>query len=250
MNQLIKVNQDGEKQTVSARNLWEFLGRPYEKFTKWFNQYKTYGFTENEDYRALCIKFHTAQGNEVEAHDFEITIDMGKELSMLQKSEKGKIARRYFIDLEKAWNSPDQVMARALQIASRQIDTYKAQLTLVEKKIEQDKPKVIFADAVSVSKTSILVGELAKLLRQNGIDTGQNRFFEWLRNNEYLIKRKGTDYNMPTQRAMDMQLFEIKETTINHSDGHVSISKTPKVTGKGQIYFINKFKTQENKEWA
>lgn len=250
MNQLIKVNQNGEKQTVSARKLWEFLDKPHGEFMKWFYRYSEYGFTENQDYRAYRQISRHANGRDYEETDFEITIDMGKELSMLQKSEKGKIARRYFIDLEKAWNSPDQVMARALQIASRQIDTYKAQLTLVEKKIEQDKPKVIFADAVSVSKTSILVGELAKLLRQNGIDTGQNRFFEWLRNNEYLIKRKGTDYNMPTQRAMDMQLFEIKETTINHSDGHVSISKTPKVTGKGQIYFINKFKTQENKEWA
>lgn len=104
------------------------------------------------------------------------------------------------------------------------------------------KPKAIFADAVSASHTSILVGELAKILKQNGINTGQKRFFEWLRDNGYLIKRKGVDYNMPTQKSMEQGLFEIKETTINHSDGHISISKTPKVTGKGQIYFINKLK--------
>lgn len=104
------------------------------------------------------------------------------------------------------------------------------------------KPKALFADAVSASNTSILVGELAKILKQNGINTGQKRFFEWLRNNGYLIKRKGVDYNMPTQKSMEQGLFEIKETTINHSDGHISISKTPKVTGKGQIYFINKLK--------
>ena len=104
------------------------------------------------------------------------------------------------------------------------------------------KPKAIFADAVSASHTSILVGELAKILKQNGVDTGQKRFFEWLRDNGYLIKRKGSDYNMPTQKSMDQGLFEIKETTINHSDGHISISKTPKVTGKGQVYFINKLK--------
>lgn len=110
-----------------------------------------------------------------------------------------------------------------------------------ESQIKQDKPKVIFADAVTASHTSILVGELAKLLKQNGIDTGQNRLFEWLRDNGYLIKRKGSDYNMPTQYSMELGLFEVKETTITHSDGHISISKTPKVTGKGQLYFINKF---------
>lgn len=110
--------------------------------------------------------------------------------------------------------------------------------------IWKQKPKTIFADAVSTSKTSILVGELAKILRQNGYDIGQNRLFAWLRNNGYLISRKGTDYNMPTQRSMELELFEIKETSIAHSDGHTSTEKTPKVTGKGQIYFINKFKQQ------
>jgi len=109
-------------------------------------------------------------------------------------------------------------------------------------RIEMDKPKVIFADAVSVSKTSILVGDLAKILKQNGIDTGAVRFFEWLRLHGYLIKRRGTDYNMPTQVSMNLELFEIKETTISHSDGHTTINKTPKVTGKGQVYFVNKLK--------
>lgn len=111
----------------------------------------------------------------------------------------------------------------------------------LEAKIEADKPKIVFADAVSVSKTSILVGELAKLIKQNGIEIGQNRLFEYLRQSGFLIGRKGNDYNMPTQHAMNMGLFEIKETSITHSDGHTSISKTPKVTGKGQVYFINKF---------
>ena len=108
-------------------------------------------------------------------------------------------------------------------------------------KIEQDKPKVLFADAVNTAKTSILVGELAKLIKQNGVDIGQNRLFTWLRENGYLIKRYGTDYNMPTQRAMQMGLFEIKETSVVHADGHTSISKTPKITGRGQMYFVNKF---------
>jgi len=107
--------------------------------------------------------------------------------------------------------------------------------------VEEDKPLVTFAQSVTVANTSILIGELAKLLKQNGVDMGQNRLFDWMRKNGYLISRKGTDYNMPTQRSMDMKLFEIKETTISHADGHTSITKTPKVTGKGQIYFINKF---------
>ncbi|AJK27772.1 phage antirepressor KilAC domain-containing protein [Paenibacillus larvae] len=115
----------------------------------------------------------------------------------------------------------------------------------LEAQVKSDKPKVLFADAVSASKTSILIGELAKILKQNGIQTGGTRLFEWMRANGYLIKRKGTDYNMPTQRAMEMGLFEIKETSVTHSDGHVTINKTPKVTGKGQVYFVNKFKEGE-----
>ncbi|MEJ9209836.1 phage antirepressor KilAC domain-containing protein, partial [Paenibacillus larvae] len=104
------------------------------------------------------------------------------------------------------------------------------------------RPKVLFADSVTASPTSILVGELAKMLKQNGFDIGEKRLFEWMRKQGYLIKRKGTDRNIPTQRAMEMGLFEIKETAVTHSDGHVTINKTSKVTGKGQVYFINKFK--------
>lgn len=118
-------------------------------------------------------------------------------------------------------------------------------------KIEKDEPKVLFADAVASSHTSILIGELAKLLKQNGIETGQKRLFTWLRENGYLIKRNGNDYNMPTQRAMEMNLFEIKETVVSHADGHTSINRTTKVPGKGQQYFINKFlKTGGNNEPA
>lgn len=107
--------------------------------------------------------------------------------------------------------------------------------------VEAQRPKVLFADAVSTSNTDILVGDLAKLLSQNGYAVGQNRLFEQLRNEGFLISRKGNSYNMPTQRAMEMGLFRIKETAITHSDGRVSLNKTPKVTGKGQQYFINRF---------
>ncbi len=118
----------------------------------------------------------------------------------------------------------------------------KEEKKLLQKQAQKDKPKVLFADSVSTSRTSILVGDLAKVLKQNGVNTGQNRLFSWLRDNGYLIKRKGTNHNMPTQRSMDLGLFEIKETSITHADGRIIVNKTPKVTGKGQIYFINKFK--------
>lgn len=130
--------------------------------------------------------------------------------------------------------SDSEIMAKALLVAQKTIESKQAQ-------IAEMTPKAVFADAVCSSKSSMLVGELAKILRQNGINIGEKRFFDWLRNNSYLIKRKGSDYNMPTQRSMEMGLFEIKETAITHNDGHTSVSKTTKVTGKGQQYFINKF---------
>lgn len=130
--------------------------------------------------------------------------------------------------------SDSELMAKALLVAQRQIEQRDA-------RIAEMQPKALFADSVCASKSSILVGELAKILKQNGVNMGQNRLFEWLRSNGYLIRRKGTDYNMPTQRAMELKLFEIKETVVNHADGHQTTSKTPKVTGKGQVYFINTF---------
>lgn len=122
---------------------------------------------------------------------------------------------------------------------------------LLEATIEEQRPKVIFANAVSASHTSILVGDFAKLMRQNGLNFGQNRLFSWLRQNGYLINRKGSSWNMPTQKAMDLGLFEIKETTINHSDGHISINKTPKITGKGQLYFADRLlNVDDNKKYS
>lgn len=138
--------------------------------------------------------------------------------------------------LEEVLLKPDTLIQLAQNLKAEQ-----EKRRALEAKVETDKPKVLFADSVEAAKTSILIGELAKLLKQNGINIGQNRLFQWLRNNGYLIKRKGSDYNMPTQRAMEMGLFEIKETTITHSDGHIHVSKTPKVTGKGQVYFVNLF---------
>lgn len=138
--------------------------------------------------------------------------------------------------LEAAILNPDTMIKLCTALKEEQ-DKRKA----LENRVKRDRPKVLFADSVAASKTSILVGELAKLLKQNGVETGQNRMFQWLREQGYLIRRQGTDFNMPTQKAMEMGLFEIKETAITHSDGHVTISKTPKVTGKGQQFFVNAF---------
>ena len=133
-------------------------------------------------------------------------------------------------------DNPDLIIKMATRLKEE-----KAKNKELEDKMKEDKPKVLFADSVETSKNTILIGELAKIIKQNGVDIGQKRLFTWLRDNGFLIKREGTDYNMPTQKSMELELFEIKETAVTHSDGHISINKTPKVTGKGQVYFINKF---------
>ena len=138
--------------------------------------------------------------------------------------------------VEAVLSDPD-TMIRLLQ----EIKAERQKREALEAKAEADRPKVLFADAVAVSGSTVLVGELAKILKQNGVEIGQNRLFDWLRRNGYLIRRQGTDYNMPTQYSMELGLFEIKETAVTHSDGHVTVSKTPKVTGRGQQYFIAKF---------
>lgn len=238
MNEIIKVNYENERPTVSGRELHEFLEieTPYKQ---WFDRMKEYGFDENVDFVLFTQKCASSNASGIQTKtDHQLTIEMSKEIAMIQRNEKGKQARQYFIALEKQWNTPEAVMARALKMAETTIKTL--QTTVIEQR-----PKVIFADAVSASKTSILVGDMAKLLKQNGVNMGASRFFSWLRDNGFLIKRKGTDWNMPTQKSMELQLFEIKETSIAHSDGHTSISRTPKITGKGQLYFINKFVGQE-----
>lgn len=235
MNELITVNYDNEQPTVSARELHEFL-EVSTRFGDWFPRMCEYGFEQGRDFNFLKNEQVRFEGNrEVKRmiDDAEITIDMAKELCMLQRNDKGKQARQYFLQLERDWNSPEKVMARALQIANKRIHTLTEQAKL-------DAPLVHFAKGVTVSKTSILIFDFAKILRQNGADMGGKRFFAWLRENGYLVKRKGSDYNMPTQRSMELGLFEIKETVITHSDGHTTISRTPKITGKGQVYFFNK----------
>lgn len=230
MDELLKINYDADRITLSARDLHEFLELT-ERFSSWFERMKQYGFVENQDYLGRKV-FNTLARQELQ--DYEITLDMAKEIAMLQRNEKGKEARQYFIEVEKQWNSPERIIARGLIESQKMIENLNQQV------IEM-KPKALFADAVATSKTSILVGDLAKILKQNGINIGANRLFAELRDKGYLIKRKGSDWNMPTQKSMDMELFEIKEHTHIDGNGCNVTTKTPKVTGKGQVYFVNKF---------
>ena len=238
MEELIKINYDTEQPTVSARDLHEGL-EIGTRFNDWFPRMVEYGFQEGKDFYSKMSK--TSESGGRPSVDYEITVDMAKQICMIQRSEKGRQYRQYLLDLEKAWNTPEQVFARALKMADKTIDKLKSENAVLIGDVQRMKPKEIFADAVATSHTSILIGDLAKLIKQNGVDIGQKRMFEWLRNNGYLIKRNGSDWNMPTQRSMEMGLFEVKESTVNNPDGSVRINKTTKVTGKGQQYFINKF---------
>lgn len=233
MNELFNVTTNGDKLTLSARELHKELNVT-DRFTRWFERMGEYGFEENIDFTSVKSSTLVNNGATRELQDYRITLDMAKEIAMLQRNEKGKEIRRKLIELEKAWNSPEKVMARALDIAHKTI----ANLQIEN---EEMKPKAIFADAVATSDTSILIGDLAKLIKQNGTDIGQKRLFERMRNDGYLIKT-GTSKNMPTQMAMKKELFEVKERVISNPDGSTRITRTTKVTGKGQIYFINKFK--------
>ena len=237
MNEVLKV--DFDTQTVSARELHSAL-EVSKRFSAWFETYSN-TFIEGEDYKGAYLKVQSNQyGGEKELQDYNMTVDMAKHICLMSRTEKGKQCRQYLIDLEKAWNTPEQVMARALRIADRQIEELKSHNLQLEQKIEADKPKTIFADAVSTSKTSILVGDLAKLICQNGYQIGQKRLFSWLRDNGYLVK-SGSSYNMPMQRYVEQGLFEVKESNVQNPDGSVRTTRTTKVTGKGQVYFVNKF---------
>lgn len=237
MNELIRINTSNpDRPTVSGRELHEAL-EVKTAYKDWFPRMCEYGFTEGEDF---CSILSESTGGRPAA-DHQLTIPMAKELCMLQRTEKGKECRQYFIKVEEAWNTPEMMVARAHQILQARLDSAMSRVAQLESKVETDRPKVLFADAVSASDTTILIGELAKLISQHGVDIGQRRLLQWMRDNGYLIRREGTDRNMPTQRAMELGLFSIKETAITCPDGRIRVTKTVRVTGKGQQYFINKF---------
>lgn len=231
MNELIKINYETEQPTVSARELHKALAIE-KRFSAWFET-NSQGFVEGEDFTSVLTGTVVNNGAHRELQDYKLSVDMAKHICLMSRTEKGKQCRQYLIDIEKAWNTPELVMARGLKAAQQMIADQ-------SKIIERMKPKEIFADAVATSKQSILIGQLAKLICQNGHEIGQQRLFRWMRDNGYLMKH-GSNYNMPMQRYVEQGLFEIKESAVTNPDGSVRMTKTTVVTGKGQVYFINKF---------
>lgn len=245
MNELIPINYDDEEPTISARDLHKALD-VQSRFSRWFDSNKEL-FVEGEDYNKCTSSTVVNNGAVRELEDYKITVLMAKHLAMMSRTEKGKQIRDYLIDLEKAWNTPEQVFARALKMADQTIAKLKDTNKSLVEKIEADRPKTIFADAVSASHTSILIGDLAKLICQNGYQIGQKRLFQWMRDNGYLMV-SGSSRNMPKQKYVEQGLFEIKESNVQNPDGSVRITRTTKVSGKGQLYFVNKFLGQETEK--
>lgn len=235
MNDIILSTQNGEP-VASSRQIAENFGKEHK------NVIQAVQNLVAENSAAKSMFYETTFENRGKQYPMYLMTRDG--FTLLAMGFTGKAALEWKLKYIAAFNamekelaakplSRSELMAQALIAAHEELEHKTAQ-------IEEMTPKAVFADAVRASKSSILIGELAKILRQNGVEMGQNRLFEWLRRNGYLISRAGSDRNMPTQQAVEMGLLEIKETTICHSDGHTSISKTPKVTGKGQIYFVNK----------
>lgn len=237
MNEILKVDVD--TQMVSARELHNAL-EVSKRFSAWFETYSN-TFIEGEDYKGAYLKVQSNQyGGEKELQDYNMTVDMAKHICLMSRTEKGKQCRQYLIDLEKAWNTPEQVMARALKIANKTIDSLRSDNTKLIEDNARMKPKEIFADAVSASETSLLVRDVAKLIRQNGAKIGEKRLYKWLRENGYVCQGS----TAPTQKAMEMGLFEVVIRTVERGDKLPLEAKTTKVTGKGQVYFVNKFLAQ------
>jgi anti-repressor protein len=207
------------------------------EYAKWMTRMVEYGFIEGVDYKVVIVKNdeNRSLGGRPST-DHILTLNMAKEIAMLQRTPEGQEIRRYLIKVEEDWNSPEKVMARAVLMANNKVKELTTLTEIQQATIEAQKPKVLFADTVSGSQTSILVRQLAKLVKQRGLDIGQNRLFKWLRDKGYLMKNK----NEPTQRSMDLKVMEVKERMVNNPDGSTRITRTPMITGKGQIYFVDR----------
>lgn len=237
MEGLIKI--DFEKQTISARELHEKLNIG-TAFKDWFPRMCEYGFEEGKDFCSILSKTSELGGRP--SKDAMISIQMAKELCMIQRTPEGKQVRQYLIKIEEAWNTPEMVMARGLQASQKLLEQKEETIKMLEADNERMKPKEIFADAVSASDTSILVRDLAKILKQNGVKTGEKRLYRWMREHGYIL----ANTTRPTQRAMEQGLFEIVESSVQRADMPPITTMTTKITGKGQQYFINKFIGERN----
>lgn len=242
MTDLIKISYDSDRPTVLGRDLHDRLNIK-TRYNDWFARMCEYGFAENEDYILVTQKRVTNNPKNPETiyTDHQMTLDMAKQICMIQRTDEGRRYREYFLEVEKRWNDPQAVMARSLLYAKKQLDSVTSELAEANAEIAELRPKAVYAEAVITSETSILIGTLAKILVQNGININQNKLFEWMRQNGYLMSAKGTRYNLPTQSAMDDRLFEIKTHVYVTTSGNVKTTYTPVVTGKGQVHFINKF---------
>ena len=239
MNEIQSINLVGftpeGKVEISGRQLHMKLNvqTPYHK---WMPRMIEYGFVEGTDFAVTDKNVHNSNGGKQKVTDHILTLNMAKEIAMLQRTPEGQEIRRYLIKVEEDWNSPEKVMARAVLMANNKVKELTTLTEIQQATIEAQKPKVLFADTVSGSQTSILVGQLAKLVKQRGVDIGRNRLFQWLRCNGYIEKHK----NEPTQKSMNLKVMEVKERTVNNPDGSIRITRTPMITGEGQIYFVDK----------
>jgi len=242
IQELIKITEQNGKRAVSARELHLFLESKQE-FANWIkNRIDKYGFIENQDYEVFDNFIKNPNGGRP-LIEYALTIDTAKEIAMVEGNEKGKTARQYFIECEKQLRAKEQShqqipqsFSEALRLAAEQAEKIETQ----QKQLQEQAPKVLFADTVIGSQSSCLIGELAKLITQKGYEIGEKRLFKWLRENHYLGK-KGEYYNIPNQQYVEQGLFELKKGTRSGSGGVMHTTITPKVTGKGQVYFVNKF---------
>lgn len=232
MNELLEVKIENDQQLISARDLYKGL-EIKKRFSAWVDQNFS-DFEEGQDFTSVLTGTVVNNGATRTLQDYLLTIDMGKQLCLISRTEKGKTYRKYLIQVEKKWNDPQEIIKRGYQLLQNE----NLKLKLENSKL---KPKALFADTVAGSDTTILIGELAKVLKGNGVDIGEKRLFAWMRKHGYLISRRGSDKNIPTQKAMNLGLFKIKERPIHHDSGKSHLAKTTKVTGKGQEYFIKKF---------
>jgi anti-repressor protein len=241
MNEIININYNEEQPTVLGRDLHKALGVK-TAYKDWFPRMCEYGFSEGKDFNPLKNERVQNEGNRAvtrQVVDHQLTIPMAKEICMLQRSDKGKEFRQYFLKIEEQWNTPELVMARALKLANRKIDEITTVNLRLTEKIERDKPNVEFAKTLLNTAETITIGDLAKLAKQNGKSIGRNRLFGILRKNGYLI-RGGNNKNSPTQKAMELGLFKIKENLFVDKDGIPHLQTQTVVTPKGQKFLLNK----------
>lgn len=241
MNEIININYNEEQPTVLGRELHKALGVK-TAYKDWFPRMCEYGFSEGKDFNPLKNERVQNEGNRAvtrQVVDHHLTIPMAKEICMLQRSDKGKEFRQYFLKIEEQWNTPKLVMARALKLANRKIDEITTVNLRLTEKIERDKSNVEFAETLLNTTETITIGGLAKLAKQNGKSIGRNRLFGVLRKNGYLI-RGGNNKNSPTQKAMELGLFKIKENLFVDKDGVPHLQTQTVVTPKGQKFLLNK----------